>query len=168
MEHSIGKPNFSIARFAPDLEPSFQADYYAFNLGNFARGRALHGERERPRALPLSIQSDVARPAVSSATNRVLADRVRAHLDEALRPPLATVHPCLLGGAMAIFVLGDLAYLLGVELNANTQFYNPVPTGPQKKFYFVMRFAILMVSLSALRLQFRPALAMRLRCLAPS
>ena len=159
MGHSTGKFNFSIARFAPDLEPSFQADYYAFNLGIL-----------RVVALFMASVSGVA--LFLCQYNPTLLDQP-FHLPQigfwlivfaltisklfARHWQLFTV---VLGGAMAIFVLSDLAYLLGVELDANLDFYNPVPTGPQKKFYFVMRFAILMVSLSALRLQFRPAALM--------
>ena len=159
MEHSIRKSNFSIARFAPDLERAFQADYYAFNLG-LLRVVALFMASVSGIALflcqynPTMLDMPFHLPQIGFWLIVFALTWTKFYVRHW---QLLTV---VLGGAMAILVLGDLAYLMGFELDGNKNFYNPVPTGPSKKFYFVMRFAILLVSLSALRLQFRPAALM--------
>lgn len=60
-----------------------------------------------------------------------------------------------MGWLAAILVLGQLAPLLTSELAKGTGAGAELPTIPQQKFYFVIQFAVLVVSLATLRLQAR-------------
>ena len=146
-------------RFAPALEREFQAKYYASNRRILRAaslfmagvvGFALFLCHYNPSLL--DIPYNIPQIGFWLAIFGLSWTRFFARHWQ----PIAAI----LGGAMVIFVLGDLAYLLNTELTVGTPGGGSAPTVPQQKFYFVMRFAILMVSLTVLRLQFKWAALM--------
>lgn len=144
-------------QFAPALEREFQANYYA-EIRNALRVVALlvaallsvntylESHSPAPYDLALSVPQIAFWLALLGLTWLPAFGRV-------WQPLLV-----LMGWAAAFLALNGLAHGLAEEVLSRENVGPEAVTVAQQKFYFVVEFAVLLLSLSTLRLQFRAAL----------
>ena len=147
-------PQPSIPRFAPDIEAQFQASYYA-RIRSTLRLVApfmvalllvhLAVVVRRPTAYDLAV----ALPQLGF-WSLIFGLTRKPSLERHWQPVFVA-----LGWLLAALVLWRLAPLLTADIARMREAGRNVPTNPQQKFYFMLQFAVLMVSFTALQLQFR-------------
>ena len=150
-------PQLSISRFTPEIELRFQASYYAricstlrlvapLMVALLLVQLTLFGRTPAPYDLAVAVPQLVFWLLVFGLSYQPGVERYWHPLFVAL------------GWLMAALVLGRLAPLLTQDIARMREAGMRVPTDPQQKFYFMLQFAILMVSLTTLRLQLRWAI----------
>lgn len=147
-------PSLSIPRFNPEIEPQFQAGYYARIRSTLQLVSPL-----MVVLLLVQLALSARRPAPYDLAV-VLPQLGFWSLVYGLTwvPSFARWwQPIVvgLGWLSAALVLGQLAPLLTQDIARMRESGLNVPTDPQQKFYFMLQFAVLMVSLATLRLEFR-------------
>ena len=165
MSHLNGNLDFSTAPFAPASEPSFQADYYASNRPIL---RAVTIFMVAILALVLFLSRFVPTPFDLPYNGPQIG--FWALLFALTWLPaferVWQIATAIAAGAVALLALNALATALAAQLG-QTLLDSTALTGViQQKFNFVMNAIVLMVSLAALRLQWRPAIALYLGVLA--
>ena len=147
-------PRLSIPRFAPEIEPAFQANYYA-------RARSTLRLVAPLMVMLLLVQLALIASRAAPFDLAIVLPQVGFWLlifGLTRAPALACGwQPIVvaLGLLSSALVLGRLAPLLTQDIATMRDAGRNVPTDPQQKFYFMLQFAVLMVSLTTLRLQFR-------------
>ena len=143
--------------FTPALERDFQANYYA-EIRNALRVVALlvaallsvntylESHSPAPYDLALSVPQIAFWLALLGLTWLPAFGRI-------WQPLLI-----LMGWTAAVFALSGLAHGLAGEIASSENVGPEMVTVAQQKFYFVVEFAVLLLSLSTLRVQFRAAL----------
>ena len=143
-----------LSRFSPDREQQFQKDYYTrirptmrlvspfLALLIFVHLR-IDVRIPRPYDLAVNVPQRLLWSLLFGLTWVKSFERI-------WQPFIV-----LAGGLTALLALGQLAPLLTDEWVKGTGAGAEVLTIPQQKFYFVMQFAVLIVSLATLRLQAR-------------
>ena len=146
-------------RFAPALEREFQANYYAANRP-ILRAVALLMSGGLCVVLFLShwvpTAFDLPFNAPQIAFWLALFGLTFWRGFERVWQPVVA----LAAGAVALLVLNALAEVLVVQLGQKLLAVEATPSVIQQKFHFVMRTAILLVSLATLRLPARVALTL--------
>jgi signal transduction histidine kinase len=152
-------PNFKpmtislLPRFAPALEEEFQSIYYAgirarLRLVSLPLAALFFLGLLLSRSAPAPYDLVVALPQIVFWLF-VFALTLKSDAQRYWQPLLVG-----LGWLMAALVLWRLAFLLGAEIGQAPVAGAISPTNPQQRFYFMLHFAVLLVSLTGLRLLF--------------